>query len=204
MVNPTTTWRVSNRSAASGGASTSLGTSLGTVASPRRRPLVVRRPRASANIGKPGDDGDDVKGCSTSEQMRRLKRVALKLWRDGPSSDDHMTSAVALRAAEAETQAAAERSLLQARCQFMEEKIAAQSEYIRELNTTLGVAKRALVSAMKCLDSEAEIPLPDLAEYIPADQARGEEEETCDVDSFSNIENALWAADVLLKESAQG
>ena len=58
------------------------------------------------------------------------------------------------------------------------------------------VAKDALASAMHCLahgDGEV-VALPDVKRYIPVDQLRGEgeeEEELCDVESFSNIESAL-------------
>ena len=123
--------------------------------------------------------------------MRGLKEQALSLWQG--------------KRREAELKVVAERSLMEARCQFMEEKIAAQNEYIRELSDALTVAKGALASAMRCLD--ADVALPELTHYIPSDQARHQEQEeaeeaaACDAESFSNIENAMWAADVLLETS---
>ena len=149
--------------------------------------------------------------------MQRLKKVALSLWQEGENAAKGGRRDAESRRAETE-------ALLQARCDFMEERLAAQAEYIRELNSALSVAKSALVSAMHCLGSEDELSLPDLAQYIPLDQARegnhreGEQrdasgakaaeadENSCDAESFSNIENALFAADVLLEgaELAEG
>ena len=86
--------------------------------------------------------------------------------------------------------------------------IVAQNEYIRELSSALAVAKSALASAMSCLETPIEsediltTKLPDLSRYIPDDQARQKgEEESCDAESFSRIETALWQADVLLESS---
>ena len=170
---------------------TSRSSSLSTATGPSPRVHTARRraavqPRASASSSSSDPSGRE----ETSERMRGLKEQALSLWQG--------------KRGEAELKVVAERSLMEARCQFMEEKIAAQNEYIRELSDALTVAKGALASAMRCLD--ADVALPELTHYIPSDQARHQEQEdaeeaACDAESFSNIENAMWAADVLLETS---
>ena len=126
-----------------------------------------------------------------SERMRRVKEAAVRMWR----SQGKVAKGDEARAREADFDLQ-RRSLLNARCEFMEEKILKQEERILQLSSALAVAKDALASAMHCLahgDGEV-VALPDVKRYIPVDQLRGEgeeEEELCDVESFSNIESAL-------------
>ena len=148
--------------------------------------------------------------AAVSEKMRRLKQKALAVWQSVDEEEAlHATEKAekkrAKKKAERELQ---QKVLLEARCEFMEEKIVAQNEYIRELSSALAVAKSALASAMSCLETPIEsediltTKLPDLSRYIPDDQARQKgEEESCDAESFSRIETALWQADVLLESS---
>ena len=67
-----------------------------------------------------------------------------------------------------------------------------------DVDSTVREIRRALL--------DADVALPELTHYIPSDQARHQEQEeaeeaACDAESFSNIENAMWAADVLLETS---
>lgn len=152
-----------------------------------------------------------------SEKMARMKERALALWQSVDVQDDDKEK-TRIRRDAAEQQAkreAQQKVLLEARLEFMEERIVAQAEYIKELNGALSVAKQALNSAMKCLETPLEevmeTKLPSLStpsnnkdtegEGASSSKTQEEADEECDVESFSNIEKAIKKADLLLEKS---
>jgi hypothetical protein len=159
-----------------------------------------------------------------SEKMARLKERAVALWQSVDDNDDYDDSRSRSRSekknklSKKDRQAAAEREaqqkvLLESRLVFLEDKISAQTEYIKELNGALSVAKTALGTAMKCLEVplgiESSIELPSISGGAGAGKRNKEEEDdddeedaTCGVESFSNIEDAIQKADMLLDNSS--